>query len=305
MEFGKLKDISTVDFQLPDDPEGTKRFLKSLPRSDKKPVIYIGCTGWSMKEWVGKIYPKGAKPVDFLKYYAEQFNTIELNTTHYRIPTDDTVANWKAGTTDDFRFCPKIPQIISHSSDLGYESGNVQAFCQSIGLLKEKLGCCFLQLPPFFGSNKLNLLEHFIKDFPQHLPLAIELRHESWFNEKSSFEAVFELFENYNISPVITDVAGRRDVLHLRLTTNTVLIRFVGNNLHPTDFQRIDQWVGRIKTWLENGLSTIYFFAHEPENLLAPDLAFYLFKQIESKGIAISRGPDLNIYKGGEQISLF
>jgi uncharacterized protein YecE (DUF72 family) len=254
MKFGKLEDISNVNFQLPIDPKETKNLLQSLPHSDKKPIIYIGCTGWSMKEWVGKVYPKGSKPNDFLKYYTEQFNTIELNTTHYRIPTDDTIAIWKEASLEDFRFCPKIPQVISHSRDLGYGSGNVLAFCNAIQQLKEKLGCCFMQLPPYFGSNKLNLLEHFITNFPKHIPLAIELRHESWFNDKEAFEDVFDLFERNNISPVITDVAGRRDVLHQRLTTDKVLIRFVGNNLHSSDYERIDQWVEQIENWLEDGL---------------------------------------------------
>ena len=305
MKFGKLSDITNVDFNLPDDPESTGRFLSSLAHKEEKPVVYIGCTGWSMKEWVGKVYPTGSKPGDFLKYYTEQFNTIELNTTHYRIPTDDTIAIWKATSTEDFRFCPKIPQIISHSRDLGYGSGNVLAFCNAVQQLKEKLGCCFMQLPPYFGSNKLALLEHFVKNFPKHIPLAIELRHESWFSDKDSFEAVFDLFERHNISPVITDVAGRRDVLHMRLTTDTVLIRFVGNNLHPTDFERIDQWVKRINTWLQSGVTQVYVFTHEPGNLLGPELALYLFKQIQTNCDAITRGPDLNQYKGGEQISLF
>ncbi len=305
MKFGKVEDISKVNFQLPEVPTGTIKLLDTLPHTDKKPIIYIGCTGWSMKEWIGKVYPKGSKPAEFLKYYTTQFNTIELNTTHYRIPSDDTIAIWKAASPDDFRFCPKIPQVISHSRDLGYGSGNVTAFCSAIQQLKNKLGCCFIQLPPYFGSNKINLLEHFIKNFPKHIPLAIELRNESWFNDETAFETIFGMFEKYLISPVITDVAGRRDVLHLRLTTDTVLIRFVGNNLHPTDFERIDEWVSRIKTWLENGLSSVYFFTHEPGNILAPELALYLFDQIKKHCDVETRGPDLDMYRGGDQISLF
>ncbi len=301
MEFGKLKDISKVDFQLPDDAPGTTNLLNSLPQRVEKPLVYIGCTGWSMKEWVGKVYPTGAKPADFLKHYATQFNTIELNTTHYRIPTLEIIRSWKSNTPPDFRFCPKVPQVISHSSDLDGEGSNVQAFCKTILGLEGNLGCCFLQLPPYFGANKLGLLESFIKKFPHGVPLAIELRHESWFEDQQ----VFDLFENHNISTVITDVAGRRDVLHQRLTNGTVLIRFVGNDLHPTDFKRIDHWVARLKKWLENGLSNVYFFTHEPDNLLAPDLALYLFQQIEKKCQAITRGPDLDIHRGGEQISLF
>jgi len=149
------------------------------------------------------------------------------------------------------------------------------------------------------------LLEHFITNFPKHIPLAIELRHESWFNNEVAFLSVFDLFERNNITTIITDVAGRRDVLHQRLTTNSVLIRFVGNNLHSTDYERIDEWVNRLKVWFENGLNSVYFFTHEPDNLLAPELARYLFEKVEENCDATTRGPDLDQYKGGEQISLF
>ena len=72
---------------------------------------------------------------------------------------------------------------------------------------------------------------------------------------------------------MITDVAGRRDVCHLRLTSGKTLIRFVGNGLHPSDYERIRDWSNRLTEWTDKGLSEIYFFTHEPDNLLAPDLA--------------------------------
>ena len=86
MKFGKLQDISKVDFTLPPDAGENELFFDRLPKSENV-TIYIGCTGWSMKEWVGRVYPKGTKTKDYLQHYGKQFNTIELNTTHYRIPS--------------------------------------------------------------------------------------------------------------------------------------------------------------------------------------------------------------------------
>lgn len=302
MEFGKVENIEEVHFELPQDDPANASVFKSLDPSE--PFVYIGCTGWSMKEWLGKIYPSGAKPADFLKFYTRQFNTIELNTTHYRIPDFATIEKWRTEAESDFKYCPKLPQTISHSRDLGDGGENLMAFCASIQRLEEKLGCCFLQLPPYFGPERLPVLERFFQHFPNHIPLALELRHEGWFDKRENLDAVFTLMERYKIAPVITDVAGRRDVLHMRLSCDTVLVRFVGNNLHPTDFERLDQWVERLEAWVKQGLREVYFFCHEPDNLLAPDLSVYLFSKIQKSNFAPTRGPKI-IENGGGQMQLF
>jgi len=281
LKFGKLPNIDNVDFALPPDASGTSELLEKLPPS--KPQLYVGCTGWGMKEWVGTVYPPKTKAKDYLHHYARQFSTIELNTTHYRIPTPETVIKWRDTAPADFRFCPKIPQSISHSSDMGMNGDNTLRFCENINLLEEKMGCCFVQLPPYFGFDRLSLLTRFLEKFPRTIPLAVELRHESWFNNPANFDTAFEVLQNLNISPVITDVAGRRDVLHQRLTNHTVLIRWVGNALHSTDYERIDAWVMKLKTWLEAGLQQVFFFPHEPDNLLAPDIAAYFIRKINEE----------------------
>lgn len=305
MKFGKLQDISAVDFALPPDAKGTAFSLSKLPKRENPPKLYIGCTGWSMKEWLGKVYPRTAKPKDYLYHYSRQFNTIELNTTHYRIPDAATIQKWKTESADDFKFCPKIPQTISHSRNLGVGGTLITSFCESIEGLDEKLGCCFMQLSPYFGADKLPILRHFLDNFPSHIPLSIEVRHETWFNDLSHTARLFDVLEQYQVSPVITDVAGRRDVLHNRLTTDTLLLRFVGNNLHPTDYNRIDEWLTRLQTWYHQNLKTVYCFTHEPDNILAPDLALYMVEQAQKHTNALVRGPKFLSSNDGQQMSLF
>lgn len=306
MKFGKLQDISNVEFNLPPDPASTDLFLDQQSTSKKIPKLFIGCTGWSMKEWLGKVYPSNCKPTDYLYYYSRQFNTIELNTTHYRIPDEKTITKWKEQTPFDFRFCPKIPQMISHSSDLGYSSDKVSEFCKSIEGLEEKLGTCFMQLPPHFGPDKITLLKYFLDQFPKYIPISIELRKADWFKEDQKITSFFDYLRERGVSLVITDVAGRRDVLHQQLTHSTLLIRFVGNDLHSTDYTRIDDWIERMGKWIKGGIDHIYFFPHEPDNLLAPELAAYLYQQVKVKlPELVTRGPELNRPHEGEQISLF
>jgi uncharacterized protein YecE (DUF72 family) len=248
------------------------------------PAIYIGCPIWNNKEWLGKIYPATAKEKDYLKYYSQQFNTIELNTTHYRIPDTATIERWKNAVAKWFTFCPKFPQQISHELQLRGAEELTDIFCDAIRGLNKHLGISFLQLPPYFTPKQLANLEHFVMTFPQDVPLAIEFRHPEWFINSQAVERAFTLLEQFNIGTVITDVAGRRDVLHQRLTTPVATIRFVGHGLHPTDYSRIDSWVKRLLQWFDQGLHTLYFFMHQPENTYSPELILYLIRQLNKLG---------------------
>lgn len=305
MKFGKLADISQVDFTLPPDPAGNKKVLQALDAPEGLPTCFIGCTGWSMPEWIGKVYPKGAKSKDFLKYYSQQFNTIEFNTTHYRIPNFSTVEKWYNESAPGFKFCPKIPQTISHSRDLGGNNDSLERFTDVILGLQEKLGACFVQFPPYFGHDRLGLLENFLQRWPRSIDLAVEVRHESWFETETKRRDLFNLLFRYGAGTVITDVAGRRDVLHMALTNGIAMVRFVGNGLHPTDYERIDRWVDRLNDWFRQGLHEVFFFTHEPDNILAPELARYLYEQIGVNDAIKTRGPSFPDEPEGEQMSLF
>ena len=113
MDFGKLDDISNVNFTLPAAHPFTHQVLKNASGNNST-LCFVGPPIWSNKEWVGKIYPTTAKEKDFLYHYTRQFNTIELNVTHYQIPTEATIQRWREASAPGFRFCPKWPQEISH-----------------------------------------------------------------------------------------------------------------------------------------------------------------------------------------------
>ncbi|HLP93903.1 MAG TPA: DUF72 domain-containing protein [Saprospiraceae bacterium] len=275
MDFGKLPNVDQVDFSLPAEPESNQRLLSDLSTHGQMPEIYVGPTGYNMKPWVGKWYPFGAKDRDFLRHYGTQFNTIEFNTTHYRMPDTASVERWIAETPEDFRFCPKLPQSISHARDLGLSTHEPRIFCETIIGLGVRLGYCFMQLPPHFGPRELPILDRFLATVAPLIPLSVEVRHPMFFQNGPESRYLFDLLRDYHTAAVITDVAGRRDVCHMQLTAAATLIRFVGNDLHTSDFQRIQEWSGRLKQWTDQGLQQVYFFAHEPDNLLAPELSRY------------------------------
>ncbi|MBC8152905.1 MAG: DUF72 domain-containing protein, partial [Bacteroidetes bacterium] len=248
--------------------------------STTRPSVFIGGPIWANKEYVGKVYPGNAKEKDFLHYYTRQFNTIELNLTHYQIPTPGMIARWKEEATPGFLYCPKFPQVISHDRMLVAAEGLTDEFVNAILGLEEFLGMTFLQLPPNFGPDKWPVLEAYLKSLPDELDVAVEFRHPDWFKTQTGLQTTERLY-NLRRHVVNTDVAGRRDVLHMSVTTPVLTVRFIANEGHPTDYTRTDAWVQRLKTWFDKGLQKVYLFIHGGgDNDTAPELILYWTREL-------------------------
>jgi len=305
MDFGKLATITGVDFTLPADHPQTRQVL-AQSAGPVQPQVYVGCPVWACRNWVGKIYPPLAKEKDFLPLYTRQFNCIELNTTHYRTPDGPTIARWQREAAPGSKFCPKLLQEITHQHLLQGKMAQAQAqlFADQVAGLGDKLGTVFMQLPPYFGPDKTKELATFLHHWPRQIPLAVEFRHEAWFTAGGArMNEIAGIMQELSVGTVITDVAGRRDVLHQRLTSPVAVLRLVGNGLHPSDYQRADDWVQRFKTWFGLGLRAAYIFVHEPDNALAPELADYVITKLnQACGLALARP---RIQRGSPQTSLF
>lgn len=300
MDFGRLPDSSKIDFILPADHPATQRVLTNA-KQFTKPGLYLGCPTWTNKPWLGTYYPAGATDQQLLYWYARQFNTLEMNTTHYRIPDARAITRWRQAVPPGFIFCPKLPQIISHDQLLHHVGEPTKQFCNAILGLGPNLGMAFLQLPPFFGPDDWPVLAQFLLQFPAEVPLAVEFRHEHWFKETAVTEQVFQMLEERKVTTVLTDVAGRRDVLHMRLTTPVAMIRFNGHGLVPSDFSRLDAWADRLHQWLEQGLQTVYFFMHQKDVLDAPPALVHLMDQLERRtGITLQRPEKLQQFVQGQ-----
>lgn len=279
MEFGKinLEDLSGVEFSLPPDSPENARILKGQPKTH--PSVYVGCAKWGRKDWVGKIYPPGTKEADFLSLYAKNFNSIELNATFYKIPSFKQAQEWRSKVGNDFLFSPKISNSISHIHRLKNIEERMDRFLNGIAGFEANLGPVFLMLHPGMGPKSMDTIEAFLQRIPKEIKVVVEMRHEGWFANSEASEAMFRMLERNGAAAVITDVAGRRDCVHMRLTTGEAFIRFVGNDLHPSDYTRVDQWVSRIREWLDAGLSRVHFFLHENEEVHSPVIAKYAAEQ--------------------------
>ncbi|MGY3053069.1 uncharacterized protein YecE (DUF72 family) [Pedobacter sp. UYEF25] len=279
MNFGKVDDPSLIDFKLPADAEETTAILKENKKNQSFDA-YVGCAKWNKTDLKG-FYPKGTK--DELTYYSTQFNSIELNATFYGMPSIDQVKTWREKTPENFKFFPKLTNTISHFKRLINVKESVEQYCDSIANFEDKLGMAFLQLHDNFKPKDFDRLQKVIEEFPKVIPLAVELRNEEWFSNSKILNDTTKLFDENNIANIIVDTAGRRDMLHMRLTSPTAFIRFVGANDDGIDQKRLDDWIDRIAFWKKEGLQNLYFFVHQNIELSSPLLSAYFTKKLNKE----------------------
>src|SRR5579863_1176187 len=118
------------------------------------PHIYLGTSSFTAAGWSGSFYPKGLKSTEYLAYYAEHFNTVEIDSTFYACPSPSTVKGWAQKTPDDFIFSVKVPQTITHEKVLVDCDGEFEQFVQTMSILESKLGAMVLQFP-YFSSEQI------------------------------------------------------------------------------------------------------------------------------------------------------
>ena len=286
MEFGRVntEQLAQVDFALPPDPQLTIDTLKAAGQA-KALEIHVGCAKWGRKEWVGQIYPDKTKEANFLDEYVKHFDCIELNATFYNVYPPATIEKWraKAEKSPGFKFCPKFSQSISHIKRLKNAAEVTTAFYEGIMAFGDMLGPVFLQLSDNYTPKSLPELEAYLADLPRDVPVFVEVRHKDWFAVPAIRDDLFGMLKRLNIGTVITDASGRRDCVHMELSTPHAFIRFVGNGLHDTDYLRIDDWVQRIKQWRGQGLQSVWFFMHQHDEQYSPKLADYVVEQLNKE----------------------
>ncbi|MFG6687029.1 DUF72 domain-containing protein [Mariniflexile sp. HNIBRBA6329] len=278
MKFGRVDNPQKIDFTLPPDHPETKRVLNKF-KDDNIPEVYVGCAKWNRTDLKG-FYPRGTK--DELGYYSSQFNSIELNATFYRIFPAEQFASWYDKTPEKFKFFPKLNQEISHWKRLQETKEVVEHYLYNVSNLKEKLGTIFLQMNDNFAPKDFDRVINFVKEWPKEIPLAMEFRHTNWYNDASVANELYQLLETNNISNIIVDSAGRRDIMHMRLTNATAFVRYVGAN-HASDYNRLDDWIDRLKDWKVQGVKEIDFFIHQNIEKESPLLSAYFIRKLNKE----------------------
>jgi len=278
MKFGKVDDPSIIDFTLPRDHLDTQATLAKY-KVISKPNLYVGCAKWNRTDLKG-FYPKGTK--DELTYYSSQFNSIELNATFYRIFPATTFADWYEKTPADFRFFPKVYQGVTHWKRLNDFEAYLNDYILNASNLKEKLAMPFVQLHSNFGPKNMERLVPFFEAIPKDIKIAVEFRHTEWFNDAIVAAELYEILERFGVSNIVVDTAGRRDLMHMRMTSNSAFIRYNGAN-HESDYTRMDAWIDRLEEWVAQGLQNIYFFVHQNVEKASPLLSAHFIKKANER----------------------
>ncbi|MBK9176227.1 MAG: DUF72 domain-containing protein [Flavobacteriales bacterium] len=278
MKFGGVPSVSGIDLSLPPDHPDTPRIIGTGKRKGQ-PRIHVGCAKWNKAD-LQNFYPKGTK--DELVYYASQFNAIELNATFYRQFPPAQFANWAKKVPDGFKFYPKVVQDVSHFARLKNVDRLVDDYVHAVRYLGDRLGGVFLQMHENFSPKDIDRIEPFLNNWPKDVPLAMEFRHTDWYNNEPIAMQLYSMLDAHRVMNIITDTAGRRDLLHMRPTTPSAFVRYVGANDPVSDRSRLDEWVLRLKTWVALGIEDIRFFVHQNHELESPLLAAIFIQKLNA-----------------------
>jgi uncharacterized protein YecE (DUF72 family) len=198
-----------------------------------KPSVYLGTSGFSAAGWVGSFYPAGLKAADYLSFYADHFETVEVDSTFYGCPSARTVSNWAAKTPAGFVFTVKVPQSITHDKALVDCYAEFEEFLGTMRILGEKLGPVVLQFP-FFDKWKIkdrheftDRLIPFLEKLPSEHRFAIEIRNKEWLNAELA-----DLLREYKVALVLQDLSYMPKPMELKfdpVTTDFAYIRWLGD----------------------------------------------------------------------------
>ena len=136
--------------------------------------LHIGTMGWSYNFWVNNFYPPNTKPEDFLQEYSKHFNTLEVNSSFYRVPSTSTIKNWDDQTKSNFLFSIKAPQKITHGKLAEENSDYLDFFLNNVSILGTKLGPILFQFPPTFKSEKFESPKILFLFYPKNIGLHLK-----------------------------------------------------------------------------------------------------------------------------------
>jgi len=227
--------------------------------------IYIGTSGWTYDDWAERFYPAKVKGSERLLFYAQHFDTVEVNATFYRLPTEPMLKAWNQRLGADFHLVVKASRLITHMKKLKDCEEPLQNFLDRVLTLK-RLKVILWQLPPSINKD-LDRLDHFLTGLPQTVRHAVEFRHESWWSEDAA-----ELLARHSAAFVTISHPQLPDTVYP--TSDFLYMRFHGSSQqgfrHDYPRQELTEWAARMKPYLTE--RTLYAFfnndyhAHAPRN---------------------------------------
>jgi uncharacterized protein YecE (DUF72 family) len=221
--------------------------------------VAVGTSGYAYKEWKGHFYPDDIKPADFLRFYGTKFRTVEINNTFYRMPKSTVLERWASQVPESFRFSLKASRRITHQQRLKDVATDVGYLVATAQVLGDKLGVLLFQLPPSL-RKAMPRLEAFLAALPEGVRVALEFRHESWFDDE-----VYGKLKERNVALCISDEGEGEKAVPFVATADFGYLRLRRETYSDEELADVARRVAA-ETWPE----AYAFFKHEEG---APDLA--------------------------------
>ena len=242
--------------------------------------VLVGTSGYSYPEWKGNFYPKKIAAKDMLRWYAERFQTVEINNTFYRMPTEGLLWGWAEQVPEYFSFVLKAPRRITHDKRL-QDCGELMTYLvRTASTLGPRLGPLLFQLPPYFKQD-VPRLKSFLRELPEQRRAAFEFRHRSWFADE-----VYETLGAHGAALCVADT-GEEPAAPLVATTDWGYLR-----LRREDFsdQELQHWARRIR---EQPWREAYVFMKHEEEGRGPKLAARLMEISRRRAVRLEDPPEL------------
>ncbi|HEY1831072.1 MAG TPA: DUF72 domain-containing protein [Acidimicrobiales bacterium] len=247
--------------------------------------VLIGTSGWHYADWRRHFYPNGVAQKHWLHFYADRFDTVEINSSFYRLPSIKTVAQWNEATPEGFRFSLKVSRYVTHVKKLHQVRDDLSTLLQRVDSLGPKLGPLLLQLPPTFRKD-LDALGDTLSGL-RGLPVACEPRHPSWFDDD-----VAELLAHHNAALCLADNGGR-PTGPLWRTADWGYIRFHRGRSQPTPCygrRPLSTWADRCARLWHPG-ETVYAYFNNDTHVCAVRDARVFARLVERVGLEPSTVP--------------
>ena len=243
----------------------------STVATDETTLLYVGTSGWAYPIWKPDFYPKNVPSKNFLKYYATQLNTVEVNYTFRRSLTEKAAAGWMADVGPNFRFALKANQYITHIRRLQNCEEPVQRFLLTLQPLATQLGPVLFQLPPN-SKGDVAVLRDFLALLPRSFKAAFEFRHESWFSDE-----IYKTLQDHNATLCIAETE-KLNTPEVR-TASYIYFRFRQPSYSAEELKKLAE---RVERCVADGVETYAFFKHE-EDPRSPHNAVELLNGVRSK----------------------
>ncbi len=221
---------------------------------------YIGTSGWHYEHWRDRFYPEKLVKPKWLEFYAGHFNTVELNNSFYRLPSEAAFATWRDSSPANFTFAVKVSRFITHIKRLRNTEEAVENFISRARILGGKLGPLLYQLPPNMHRND-EVLESFVSTLDRGLKHVFEFRHQSWLDD-----SVFEILRRYNVGLCVFDMPSF--TCPVVATADFAYVRFHGSTgLYWSCYsdEELADWAKRLVELAVNLKAVYIYFNNDAE----------------------------------------